>query len=226
MGFRYSRFIEQEILDDQTHERAAPSLADIVRINRLLGGHEVLRKALRGIVSRAASFKLLDVGAGSGDAGGVVLREYPRASVFSLDYRLHHVREARTHRIVADAFHLPLRHNSFDIVYAGLFLHHFTDDDTVQLLHNMAAVSRRYVIVNDLERNILPYYFLPATRWLLQWDPITIHDGMISVQAAFTEQEMRSLAGRAGLRNIRVRTHRPSFRVSMVAEVADDKLRV
>ena len=224
MSFRRSRFIEREILDDQTPERAAPSLADIVRINRLLGGHGVLRKCLRGIVSPGERFTLLDLGAGSGDAGAQVLNTYPNASVVSLDYRLHHVRTARTHRVVADAFRLPLRPRSFDIVYAGLFLHHFDDAEVTQLLRNMAAVSRRYVIVNDLERNILPYYFLPATQWLLKWDPITIHDGMISVQAAFTAPEMRDLSERAGLRQIQVQTHRPSFRISMVAEVTDDKL--
>jgi ubiquinone/menaquinone biosynthesis C-methylase UbiE len=224
MGFRRSRFIEREILDDQTPERAAPSLADIVRINRLLGGHDVLRKCLRRIVSPGERFTLLDVGAGSGDAGAQVLKAYPNASVFSLDHRFHHVRAARTHRIVADGFRLPIRARSFDIAYAGLFLHHFENAEVTQLLRNMAAVSRRYVVVNDLERNILPYYFLPATQWLLKWDPITIQDGMISVQAAFTAREIRKLAEDAGLQQISVQTHRPSFRVSMVAEVTNDKL--
>ena len=67
MGFRRSRFIQPEILDDQTPERAAPSLADIVRINRLLGGHEVLRKCLGSIVVPGERFSFLDVGAGSGE---------------------------------------------------------------------------------------------------------------------------------------------------------------
>jgi len=226
MGFRRSRLIQPEILDDQTPERAAPSLADIVRINRLLGGHEVLRKCLRGIVSPGESFSLLDVGAGSGDAASVVLKEYPAAAVFSLDHRIHHVRFARGQRIVADAFRLPLRPRSFDIVYAGLFLHHFRDDEVVRLLTAMTAAARRFVVINDLERHYMPYYFLPATRWLFGWDPITLHDGTISVQAAFTASEMRKLGQRAGLNSMDVRTHRPSFRVSMVAKVTDDKLRL
>lgn len=218
--------IQPEILDEQTPERAAPSLADIVRINRLLGGHEVLRKCLRGIVSPGESFSLLDVGAGSGDAASVVLKQYPAATVVNLDYRMHHVRHARGHRIVADAFRLPLRARAFDIVYAGLFLHHFRDDEIVRLLTSMRAVARRYVVINDLERHFLSYYFLPATRWLFGWDQITVYDGAISVQAAFTAEEMRSLGQKAGLAAIDVRTHHPSFRVSMVAKVPDDRLRV
>ena len=224
MAFRRNRFIEREILDDQTPERAAPSLADIVRINRLLGGHQVLRERLREVVSPGERFTILDLGAGSGDAGDVVRGQHPNAIVFSLDYRAHHLRTARGNRIVADAFRLPVQPGTFDIVYAGLFLHHFSDDDVVQLLRNMATAAKRFIIVNDLERHVLPYYFLPATRSLLKWDPITLHDGVISVQAAFTTPEMHALAQRAGLVTPNVRTHRPSFRVSMVAKVTNDKL--
>ena len=226
MAFRRDRVIKHEILDDQTPERAAPSLADIVRINRLLGGHEVLRKRLRDIVAPDEKFTFLDVGAASGDAGQIVKRQYPNAAVFSLDYRAHHLRTAHGHRIVADAFRWPTKPGAFDVVYAGLFLHHFTDEQVVQLLQNMTAAAKRFVVVNDLERHVLPYYFLPATKWLLKWDPITLHDGMISVQAAFTGAEMQSLAQQAGLQSIVVRTHRPAFRVSMVAKVTDDKLRL
>jgi hypothetical protein len=55
-----------EILDDQTPEAGAASLCDLVRINRFLGGHEALRKALRR-VAPAGAFNLLDVGAAEGD---------------------------------------------------------------------------------------------------------------------------------------------------------------
>lgn len=226
MKFRRRRFIQHEILDDQSPQRAAPSLADIVRINRLLGGHEAIRKCLRSIVSPNERFSVLDVGAGSGDAAAVILKQYPNATVVSLDYRLHHVQVARGHRMIADAFRLPLKPRTFDVVYSGLFLHHFDETEVVQLLSGMAAVARRFVVVNDLERHIVPYYFLPATRWLFGWDPITLHDGPISVQAAFTEAELRQLGERAGLSMVHIQTLRPAFRIAMVAKVSDDKLRV
>ena len=41
------RVIEPEVLDHVAPEEARPNLADLVRINRLFGGHSVLRKSLR-----------------------------------------------------------------------------------------------------------------------------------------------------------------------------------
>jgi hypothetical protein len=71
------------------------------------------------------------------------------------------------------------------------------------------------VVVNDLERHALAYYFLPATKWLLGWDPITIHDGPISVQAAFKAGELKTLAERAGLRDVQTHVYRPAFRITL-----------
>jgi SAM-dependent methyltransferase len=222
---RSRRIIKPEILDDQTPGAGAPSLRDLVRINRFFGGHEALRKALR-LVAPAEPFSVLDVGAASGDSARVIRRAYPQAHVTSLDYKLHHVRSAPEPRVVADAFRLPFRPASFDIVHCSLFLHHFEDDAVVALLQSFGEVARAAVVVNDLERHPLAYFFLPWTRSILRWDPITVHDGPISVQAAFLESELRDLAVKAGLWQIRTRVHRPAFRIALVAAPAQKSTQV
>lgn len=165
---------------------------------------------------------MLDVGAGSGDAAKVVHNAYPNSRVLSLDYRLHHVAGAPGGRVLADAFSLPFPDRSFDIVYCGLFLHHFENDAAVLLLRSFGRVARGFVIVNDLERHLLAYYFLPATRWIFGWDALTLHDGPVSVQAAFTAAELESLGRAAELKDPLVRTHRPAFRLCLVAKPAPD----
>jgi ubiquinone/menaquinone biosynthesis C-methylase UbiE len=213
------RRIEHEILDEQTPEAGRRSLDDLVRINRYLGGHGALLDAL-GRVAPERPFTVLDIGAASGDSGETIRTRFPRASVTSLDYKIHHLRNARPPKLAADAFHLPFRPRSFDIVTCSLFLHHFTDDQIVALLREFATVAQHAVIVNDLERNLLAYYFLPATRWLFGWDPITLHDGPISVQAAFTAAELKSLAEQAGLQELRTRVYRPAFRITLTGRPA------
>src|SRR3954452_9858888 len=94
MTFRQGRFIEHEVLDDEPPERARRSLNDLVRINRMAGGHRVLREALAACVKQGDAFTFLDVGAASGDAALLVKELYPRAATVSIDYHLHHVQNA------------------------------------------------------------------------------------------------------------------------------------
>jgi ubiquinone/menaquinone biosynthesis C-methylase UbiE len=124
--------------------------------------------------------------------------------------------------MVGDAFQLPVRDNSFDFVFSSLFLHHFTDENVVFLLREFARVARRAVRIIDLERNPIAYYFLPWTRWLFGWDPVTVNDGAISVEAAFQPRELEALARRAGLENPRARAYRPAFRIGLVANSGNE----
>jgi hypothetical protein len=208
------RIIRHEILDEQTPEAAEKSLRDLVRINRYLGGHEASRKALRS-VAPDGPFTLLDVGAASGDTGEAIRTAFPGARVTSLDYKPHHLRRALQPKLAADAFRLPVRPRSFDFVHCSLFLHHFEDRAIIDLLRGFREAARVAVIVNDLERHAVAYHFLPATAWLFGWDPITVHDGPISVQAAFTANELRDLASKAGLRHVTMQAHHPAFRITL-----------
>jgi hypothetical protein len=122
--------------------------------------------------------------------------------------------------VAGDAFALPFRAGSFDLVFCSLFLHHFTDQEVIRLLAGFGAIARRAVLVIDLERNPIPYYFVPWTKWLFGWDPVTVNDAAISVEAAFRPRELEALAGAAGLVSPRARAYRPAFRIGMIAGVA------
>jgi ubiquinone/menaquinone biosynthesis C-methylase UbiE len=209
------RVIEPEILDAVSAEEAAVNLADLRRINRWFGGHYVLRRLLREQIKQNDPFTFLDVGAASGDMGRVVQQAYPQCRLISLDHQARNLSLASGHRVVGDAFALPVA--AVDFVHCSLFLHHFTDDQVVDLLAKFARIARRAVLLQDLHRHPLAHRFLPLTRHLFGWQRVTLHDGPISVAAAFKARELRHLAERAGLRNVRVRSHGLSFRLSLVA---------
>jgi SAM-dependent methyltransferase len=211
-----SRRIEPELLDDTPPDQAHRSLRDLVLINTVFGGYGVLKRTLAAVLRPDEAFSMLDVGAASGDMGECVRRWYPRALVTSLDYRIDHLAAAPPPRLVADAFAIPFRERSFDLVHCSLFLHHFADDRAVELLRSFGRLARRFVVVTDLERHPLAWYGLQLTRWLHHWDAITMHDGPISVAAGFRAHELRRLAEAAGARVILARRHRPAFRVALV----------
>jgi SAM-dependent methyltransferase len=213
------RVIEPEMLDHAPSDVTRASLRDLARINRYLGGYYVVGRLFDSVAKPDENFSVLDVGAASGDMGAAIRRRFPRARVTSLDYKSDHLAQAADPRLVADAFCLPFRPASFDFVFSSLFLHHFTNDQVVELLRNFGCLARRAVLAIDLERGPLAYHFLPRTRWLFGWHDITINDGQISVAAALKKDELRALAVRAGLDGAQVRVHRPWSRLSLVAPV-------
>jgi len=161
------RLILPELLDTLPPDEAGASLMDLTRINRRWGGHSTLRKLLAGTVPASGRFSVLDVGAASGDMGACIRQSYAGAEVTSLDYVESHLTGASGAKVVADAFMQPFRPGSFDYVFCSLFLHHFTDEEVVERLRGFGEVARKAVLVIDLERNPIPYYFIAWSRPLL-----------------------------------------------------------
>jgi SAM-dependent methyltransferase len=192
------------------------NLQDIVRINRWCGGHRVLLRVLRGLVSSRERFSVLDVGAASGDMGQCIGEVFPNARVLLTDYRLAHLRNTALPRVAADAFRLPFLPGAFDFVICSSVLHHFPDGQVVDLIRKTRSFARRALIILDLERHPIPYYFLPSTRSVFGWSTLTLHDGPISVAAGFRAEELASLTHAAGAGAVTVRKHRPWFRLSAV----------
>ncbi|MGI9072977.1 MAG: methyltransferase domain-containing protein [Bryobacteraceae bacterium] len=211
------RLIKPELLDHAPPDEARLNLADLVRINSNFGGHSTIRKMLAQVVPTDDKFTLLDIGAASGDTARLLQRLYPRAAVISLDYSPVNLEMAPPSKLIADAFELPFPPGSFDYVLCSLFLHHFSDEQVVGLLKSFYRAAKRALLICDLERHIVSYYFLPLTKWFFGWQRITLHDGPVSVRAAFRSDELLRLANRAGIRDARVSVHRPAFRVSLIA---------
>ena len=74
-----------------------------------------------------------------------------------------------------------------------------------------------HVVVTDLVRGRLPLATVGLlARSLWRDHPITRHDSVVSIRAAFTASEAAGLARDAGLHEVRIQRH-PFFRFSLVA---------
>lgn len=229
------RIYVEELLDAGvgTDLDVAANLADLRMINRL-GGSKVVLRALRRVLESGETgreLSLLDVGTGSADIPNTVLSWCKEAGlkprIAALDVSERNLRVARgklgiepeIDLVLADATSMPFEPGTFDFVTASLMLHHFKDDDVVRLLSVFGRLARRAVIVNDLVRNLVPYYFIRATAPVLARSFLTRHDGPVSVLRGFTASELRDMALAAGLNNCQVERVFP-YRLLLVARTA------
>ncbi len=209
-------------LDDAT--ALAGNLRDLRRANALLGGVRLSREAIDALVGAGgggrAGIELLDVGTGGADIPVALIDDWRRngrrLAVTAVDDRPEVLAAARLARPdlerveglrlgVADGRALPYDNRAFDVAHASLLVHHLEPDEAVRLLGEMARVSRRGVVVNDLSRGPLRW----AGAWLLAHlatrNRLTRHDGPLSVRRAYTAVEMHALLAVAGLRPIATR---------------------
>jgi ubiquinone/menaquinone biosynthesis C-methylase UbiE len=106
----------------------------------------------------------------------------------------------------ADGLCLPFRARTFDVVVCSTMLHHLDWQQGITLLHNMAAVARYGVVVNDLVRSRLHYYAARLVLSVIPCHQVTRHDGPLSVLRAYSVGEVKEMARLAGCVRVRVST--------------------
>lgn len=222
-----------ELMDgpDVDPAELARSLRDLRELNRLLGWRRfAVREALRlAAAVPHRPVRVIDVATGSADVPLALARAARRhgIAIRATATDLHPGALAEARRLTAadpdvevapaDALSLPFPDASFDVALCCTALHHFSGEEAVRVLREMARVASRGVVVTDLRRTpwaLAGVRLLAATRW--RRHPVTRHDGERSVRAAFTAAELRALARAAGLRASVRRL--PFFRLGLVHE--------
>lgn len=216
-----ARATDPELLDAELPAtEVRKSLADLRFVNRWLSRRGRLLRAVAPHLPEHG--RLLDVGCGSGDVAAY-LRAGLARPVFTVgvDVKPLHLREAPpvVRRVAADASRLPFRDGSFDVVTASLFLHHFDAAGLGPLLGELARVARRAVVVSDLERALVPFFFARAVFPFVFESAVSVHDGLVSIRRGFREPELRAAFVAAGLGGVSIRRQFP-YRLLAVAALS------
>jgi SAM-dependent methyltransferase len=227
-----------EHMDAPDADRAAlaAALDHIVAVNRWLGARRALRRHLPWALppDGGGPHRVLDVGTGAGDLA-LAMVAWARArkrpvhvaalDLHSATLRVARDRSAGTDEIAvvrADGLRLPFPDGAFDLVCISMTLHHMDGPDLAGLLREAARAARGgRVLVGELERSLPGYLgarLLAATVW--RRNPITRHDGPLSVLRAFTPDELLALGRQAGLARPSVHRH-PLFRLVLRGEARD-----
>ena len=213
-----------ELLDAPRHDGAEleESLGQVAAVNRWLGGRRALLAHLHELLPEMGPTTILDCGTGSGDLPRAIVDDARGSGrdvrVRATDAHPQMVGIARQACAAypeitveqADVLALPYADRTFDGATLAMTLHHMEGEQAIRCLRELARVSRRAVLVSDLERSLLNWLgarALAATLW--RGNRLTRHDGPLSVRRSFTARELVALAEAAGFRRARVYRHMP-----------------
>jgi ubiquinone/menaquinone biosynthesis C-methylase UbiE len=209
------RSMAREMMDspDNPRELLEDDLRNLRIINRYLGNYRAVLGGLARLIDEQElqRFSLLDVGTGSADIPALIAswarRHHLTAQLIGLDPEPVTLRAAADQTrdypeiglVRGDGRALPLSSDSVDFVLSSQMLHHFSEDDIINLLRGWSRVARRAVIVCDLVRHPVAYHGIRLVTKAFTRNVMTRTDGPLSVQRAFTLDEWRDLFERAAI---------------------------
>jgi SAM-dependent methyltransferase len=163
---------------------------DLSRLERVLGCHRTVIRALRDGERRAES--VLDIGCGN----GMLLRKIRQdlgVAVTGIDLRAPRNPEPDITIMETDAVREPLP--AADVAVSVYLVHHLSERGIVDLIRNVGRTSRRLILL-DLVR-----HWLPLVLFRVFLGPLFGHivhaDGCQSIRRAYTPGELRTLVEEA-----------------------------
>lgn len=214
---RRSSQLEHLDKGDYTAEEYEGCIVELQRVNRWLGDARALKTTLLADIVRAQlnRFSVLDVGAGSGELLRVIgewaANNHYDAHLTGVELNARSATaiaeqsaSIKINSVRADAFTLPFADNQFDYAICSLFLHHFESEQAVKILQELNRVAQREVLVIDLHRHPIAYYFYTTIGRLLFHNRLIKEDGALSILRGFKPAELKSIALQAGLGNVKV----------------------
>jgi 2-polyprenyl-3-methyl-5-hydroxy-6-metoxy-1,4-benzoquinol methylase len=206
---------EPELMDrpQPVSAELASDLRNLRQLNRYFGSHSLVAHFLRRWILPGSELRILDLATGSGDIPRLVVDHARRVgasvAVMAIDQQRSTLEIARGLSVnypeiefrEGDVLACCEEDALYDIVLCSLALHHFTEEDAVRLLARCRELSRKFVLVSDLQRGFVATVGVYLLTALIFRDPMTRTDGRLSAARAFSFAEFRSLAERAGWKN-------------------------
>ena len=209
------RELEPEEMDDPAIaiERLHGALTGLTRINFISDSARIVWSPIARLARKLKvdRLRVLDIATGAGDVPRALWRKARRAgldleicgvdfSPRSIDFARQRAAETNTPITFecrdALADELPA---GYDVVMCSLFLDHLTNDHAQLLLSRMAAGAGRMVLVSDLRRCRYGLALAYAVSRIITRCDVVHVDAVRSVRAAFTMDELRLMAAKAGL---------------------------
>ncbi len=201
---------EEEIMDDFSidGDLLHDTLDKLAAINTWLGGNGVTIEGLKILLKgqpKDKTITIIDLGCGGGD----ILRDIAAFGqkegydfqLIGIDANRHATNYAtklsaeysNIRFLNYDVFSPAFKALKYDIAIKTLFLHHFKEDQLLELMNHLLERSKIGLVVNDLHRHRMAYYLFKLITIPVKNKMIT-EDGLTSVLRGFKRKELETLS--------------------------------
>ena len=206
--------MKEEIMDDFLLQ--GPVLEDtldkLAGINKWLGGNKITLTGIKKLLEKQNHdkvFRIVDLGCGGGDMLRLIA-DYGRKNGYNLqlvgvdanENTLDYARERSmdfpeiSYRSCS-VFSNEFKQLEYDIALATLFLHHFEEDQILELLNTLQKKATLGVIINDLHRHPMAYYLFQLLCLVIPNDMVR-DDGLASILKGFRLNELEEFSKQIG----------------------------
>ena len=201
------RVVEPELLDQlpPSDPRAIHSRRDLRRINFWMGNVGLIQKRLLEL--KPSPKRILEIGAGDGRLmEKLAIRFGPQwgknVSVVFLDIHPTISNETRN-AIEAQGWKIQIvqanlrdwvrqsQPESFDLIIANLFLHHFSFEELAIFFQAFAKTTESFLSCDP--RRWEPAVLFAKLLWLIGCNFVTRHDANVSIRAGFRDEELSAI---------------------------------
>ena len=203
---------KEELMDDFSigGDLLRDTLDKLEKINRWLGGNKVTVNGLKALLKnhpKEQKITIVDIGCGHGD----ILRDVAKfgrkegykfkligvdANSAAIDYANELSMEYPELSFkTQDIFSKDFKSETFDVVIATLFLHHFKEEQLVSFLKNTIKQTKIGMVVNDLHRHTLAYYLFLLLSIFIS-NKMIIEDGLTSVLRGFKRDDLERISSK------------------------------
>ena len=233
-----TRSYEPEIMDDFALDGAImqKTVQEIDFINQWLGGNAVTVEGVGMFYKKVkpdpvTGFIVADLGCGSGKMLRLLAKQARKQEISvrfcGIDANNFIISTARLYTSQfpeityenLNVFSEEFASQSYDIITATLFCHHFTDEELIRLLLQLKNQAKSGIVINDLHRHWFAYYSITWLTRLFSKSYLVKNDARLSVLRAFRRQELEHLLQKAGLTRYTLRW-RWAFRWQLIIDTA------
>lgn len=215
-----TRSQEKELMDlgssFYTKEEYEQCSKQLFKINQLLGVFNHTIQLLKQVPSNSS---ITDVGCGGGLFLLHLSQYYPEMLMEGIDISKDAITLAqnelqrwKNNNLATHVnFNLQIHHeldfapDSRDIILLNLVCHHIEDDALSIFLQKALASVRVGLIINDLQRSRISYWFYKICCPLFFKNRLIRHDGLVSIQRSFTRKELHYFLKQAHINHYQIK---------------------